>query len=184
MTAFLKKYKWTIFFWIIFLFIVLYFAPKQSRYYLDQDIEQFKTHYLIPTLIWSFGLLLVTLLVYWLLKTKSVKQSAIGFLSVALSFAFIIFIFQDIFLGVALFVNRQITRGTVIKTYQASFMAGTDNSKNNFSLYDPLTKHISLDKKLINDLYNGSLKQNDTITLTMNKGLLGVFYNSHPFDDN
>jgi len=183
MRAFLKKYKWTIFFWIVLLFFVLYFAPRQSKYYLDQDIKQFKTHYLIPILVWTFGLLSVGLLVYWLLKTKSIRQSGIGFLSVTLSFAFIIFIFQDIFLGVALFANRQITRDKIIKTYQASFMAGTDHSKINFSPYDPSVKHISIDKKLINELYNAGLKQNDTIILTMNKGLLGVAFNSHPFDD-
>jgi hypothetical protein len=182
MTAFLKKYKWTIFYWVILLFIVLYFAPRQSKYYLDQDIKQFKTQYLIPALIWTFGLLSIGLLVYWLLKAKSIKQSGVGFLSVALSSTFIIFIFQDIFLGVALFANRQIQRDKVIKTYQASFMAGTDHSKNNFSPYDPSTKHISIDKKLINELYNVGLKQNDTITLTMNKGLLGIDFNSHPFD--
>ena len=183
MTEFLKKYKWTIFYWIILLFIVLYFAPRQSKYYLDQDIKKFKTHYLIPTLIWTCGLLAVGLLVFWLLKTKAIKQSVVGFISVVVGLAFIIFIFQDIFLGVALFVNRQFKRDKVTKIYQASFMVGTDHSKNNFSPYDPSTKHISIDKKLINELYNVSLNQNDTITLTMEIGLFGVAFNSQPFDD-
>jgi hypothetical protein len=62
-------------------------------------------------------------------------------------------------------------------------MVGTDHSKNNFSLYDPTTKHISIDKKLINELYNVGLNQNDTITLIMEKGLFGVAFNSKPFDD-
>jgi len=38
MTAFIKKYKWTICYWIFFLFIMLYFAPRQSKYYIDQGI--------------------------------------------------------------------------------------------------------------------------------------------------
>jgi small-conductance mechanosensitive channel len=183
MTAFFKKYKWTILYWAILLFFLLYFAPRQSKYYLEQDIKQFKTLYLIPTLIWTFGLLAVGLFVFWLIKTKSAKQSTIWFLSTALTFAFIIFIFQNTFLGIALFANRQITKEKVIKTYQASFMAGTDISKNNFSPYDPSTKHISIDTKLINELYHTGLKQNDTIVLAMNKGIFGVAFSSHPFDD-
>jgi hypothetical protein len=162
---------------------VLYFAPRQSKYYLDQDIKQFKTNYLIPTLIWTFGLLAVGLLVFWLIKTQSVKKSALWFLSTALTFAFIVFIFQDIFLGIALFANRQIKKEKVIKTYLASFMAGTDNSKSNFGPYDPSTKHISIDTKLINELYHTGVKQNDTLVLTMNKGLFGVAFSSHQFDD-
>jgi hypothetical protein len=183
MTTFFKKYKWTILYWAILLFILLYFAPRQSKYYLEQDIKQFKTLYLIPTLIWTFGLLAVGLFVFWLIKTKSAKQSAIGFLSTALTFAFIIFIFQNIFLGIALFANRQITKEKVTKIYQASFMAGADNSKNNFTPYDPLTKHISIDTKLINELYHTGLKQNDTIVMTMNKGLFGLAFSSHQLND-
>ena len=183
MTAFFKKYKWTILYWTILLFFLLYFAPRQSKYYLDQDIKEFKTHYLIPILIWIFSLLAVGLFVFWLIKTKSTKQPTLWFLSTALTFAFIIFIFQDIFLGVALFVNRQVTKGKVAKTYQASFMAGTDNSKVNFSPYDPSTKHISIDPKLINELYHTGIKQNDTLVLTMYKGLFGVSFKSNPFDD-
>jgi hypothetical protein len=183
MAAFFKKYKWTIAYWVILLFLGLYFAPTQSKYYLDQDIKEFKTLYLIPTLVWTFGLLAVGLFVFWLIRMKSIKQVTLWFLSTALTFAFIIFIFQDIFLGIALFANRQITKGKVAKTYQASFMAGTDNSKANFSPYDPSTKHISSDPKLINGLYHTGIKQNDTLVLTMYKGLFGVSFSSTPFDD-
>lgn len=183
MTALFKKYKWTIIYWTILLFLLLYFAPRQSKYYLDQDIKQFKSLYLIPALIWTFGLLAVGLLVFWLIKTKSIKRSTLWFLSTALTFAFIIFIFQNIFLGIALFANRQITREKVIKTYQASFMAGADNSKNNFNPYDPSTKQISIDTKLINELYRTGIKQNDTLVLTMNKGLFGLAFSPHQFDD-
>ncbi len=183
MKAFLKKYKWTILYWLILVFVVLYFAPGQSNYYLDQDIKQFKTQYLIPTLIWTLGLVAIGLLVFWLFKTNSIKQSGVGFLSVVIGFAFIIFMFQDIFLGFALFANRLITKDKVIKTYQAKFMVFTDHSKNNFIPYDPSTKHISIDPKLINEVYKVGLQQNDTIILTMNKGLFGVAFNSHPFND-
>jgi len=145
--------------------------------------KHFKTFYLIPGLIWTFGLLAVGLFVFWLFKTKSGKEAATGFLVAALSFAFIIFIFQDIFLGVALFANRQIKRERVLKTYQAHFMAHTDNSKRTFIPYDVSTKDISIDQKLINEFYHPGIKQDDTLVLTMYKGLFGVSFSSHPFDD-
>lgn len=183
MTAFFKKYKWTILYWTILLFFLLYFAPRQSKYYLDQDIKEFKAHYLIPSLIWIFSILAVGLFVFWVIKTKSVKQPTLWFLSTVLTFVFIIFIFQNIFLGVALFANRQVTKEKVSKTYQASFMVGTDNSKANFSPYDLSTKHICIDPKLINELYHTSIKQNDTLVLTMHKGLFGVLFSSNSLDD-
>ena len=183
MTAFFKKYKWTIAYWVILLFLGLYFAPTQSKYYLDQDIKEFKTLYLIPTLVWTFGLLAVGLFVFWLIRTKSIKQSPLWFLSTALTFAFIIFFFQNIFLGIALFANRQVTKGKVAKTFQTAFTAGVDQTKSNFHLYEPLTGQILFDRKLVNKLYKPELKSGDTVVLPMRVGLFGIAYSEHPFDD-
>ncbi|RYE55565.1 MAG: hypothetical protein EOP48_09930 [Sphingobacteriales bacterium] len=183
MTAFFRKYKWTFLYWVILMFFLLYFAPEQSKYYLDQDINQFKILYLIPALIWTFGLVAFGLFVFWLVKTRSARQSAIWFLSTVLAFAFIIFVFKTIFLGIALFANRQITTEKVIKKYQAYFNAGGDDSKNNFNAYDPSTKHISRDMKLINELYQPGLKQNDNLLLTMNRGVFGVAFSPDQFND-
>ncbi|MBS1656008.1 MAG: hypothetical protein JSU05_14245, partial [Bacteroidetes bacterium] len=112
-----------------------------------------------------------------------IKQSGLWFLLTALTFAFIIFIFQDIFLGIALFANRQITKGKVAKTYQASFMAATDHSKSNFYPYETSTGHIISDRKLINELYQPDLKQNDKLALPMKIGLFGIAFTLHPLDD-
>jgi hypothetical protein len=184
MTEFFKKYRWSIIYWVILLFLLLYFAPRQSNYYLDQDIKQFKTHYLIPTLIWTFGIVAVGLFIFWLIKTKSFKQPTLWFLSTALTFAFILFIFQDIFLGGALFLNRQYKKGDIQKTFQVHYLAGSDNTINNFIPYDIDTKKsIVLDKKLKNELYQVGLKQNDTVRLQLDKGLFGVGFKSKPFID-
>lgn len=183
MTVFFKKYKWTILYWAILLFFLLYFAPRQSKYYLDQDIKQFKTLYLIPTLIWTFGFLAAGLFIFWSIKTKSVKQPTLWFLSTVLTFAFIIFFFQEIFLGIALFANRQVTKGKIAKTYEVTFTAGTDHSKSNFYPYESSTGQIINDRKLINELYQPKLKQNEKIALPMKIGLFGVPFTSHPLDD-
>ena len=183
MTEHFKKYKWTILFWAILLFIMLNFAPRQSNYYLEQDIKQFKTLYLIPILFWTFGLILIGLLVFWLTKTKSVKQLSLAFLLTSLKLAVIIFIFQDVFLGIALFANRQITKGKVAKTYQVSFMTETDQSKSNFYLYEPTTGQTINDRKLLNKTYTPDLKQNDKISFPMRIGLFGIPFTSYPLDN-
>ena len=183
MTVFFKKYKWTILYGAIIFFFLFYFTPRQSKYYLDRDIKQFKAIYLIPTLIWIFGFLAFGLLVFWSIKTKSAKQSITAFLSTIFTFGFIIFFFKDIFLGIALFANRQTSKEKITQTYESYFMSDSDYSKNNFLPYDPLTKGIISDPKLINELYHPGLKQNDTVILTMNKGLFGVMFSSHQFDD-
>lgn len=183
MIAFVKKYSGRILFWAILLFFLLIFTPGQRKYYLDQDIKLFRTNYLIPVLAWTFGLLSFGLFVYWIIKTKSVKQPGLWFLSTALAFAFIIFIFQDIFLGIALFANRQVTKGKVAKTYQASFMAGADHSKTYFYPYETSTGKLVYDRKLINELYQPGLKQNEKIALPMRIGLFGIAFASHPLDD-
>jgi len=183
MKAFFKKYKWTICYWVILAFLIFYFAPRQREYYLDPDIKQFENHVLYPALYWIFGLVSAGLLVYWLVTLKSVMQSARGFVSVIVASIFFIFMSERIMLGFALFANRQINRGKVTRTYQASFMAGPAPSKESFDPYDPTTKQIVIDTKLKNELYHVGLKQNDSITLTMNKGLFGLAFNVHPLDD-
>lgn len=184
MTSFIIKHKWTIIYWVVVLFSLLYFTPQQRKYYLEQDIKQFKTQHLLPTLIWVFGFIAFGLFIFWLKKTKSLLQSGVGFLKIAAIFAFIIFIFQDIFLGTALFINRQINIGNAQKTYVAHFFAGTELIKNNLMPYDLSSgKTIVFDNKLKNEVYYHGLKQNDTIRLQLKKGLCGVAFKSTPFND-
>jgi len=183
MTAFLNKHKRTIIFWIVFSSIVLYFAPRQSEYYFDNDIKHFKTQYLQPILVWTGVAISVGLFLYWLVTTKSVKQSTISFGYVVLTLAFYLFIFQNMFLGASLFINRQFKSESLEKSYRVTYMTGRDNSKANFIPYDITAKQISIDRKLINKLYTADLKQNDTIKLKLNKGFFGVVFNSQTLDD-
>jgi hypothetical protein len=184
MKSFIIKHKWTVIYWFIVLFSLFYFTPQQRKYYLDQDIKQFKTQSLLPALIWIFGFIAFSLFIFWLKRTKSLLQSGVGFLKLAAIFAFIIFIFQDIFLGTALFINRQISIGNSQKTYTAHSFSGTELAKNNFILYDLSSKNsIVFDNKLKNEVYYHGLKQNDTIRLQLKKGLWGIVFKSTPFKD-
>jgi hypothetical protein len=138
---------------------------------------------LTPFLIWA-GIvtsIIVFILVY--AKTKSLKQSGVSFLSVGVTLALYLFIFQDLFLGGALFLNRQFKSGTLNKPYLIGYMVGTDKPKDNFIAYDLTTKHSSIDRKLINKLYSSGRNQNDTVILKFDKGLFGIAFQSQPFDD-
>jgi len=183
MKAFLLKYKRTIIFWIVFSSIVLYFAPVQNDYYLKDDINNFKRTYLTAFLILTGAVTSLIALILVFIKTKSVMQAYVAFLSVGVTLAFYLFIFQNIFLGASLFINRQFKRDTLKKTYVAKYMVGTDQTKDNFNPYDISSGHISTDDKLINKLYHKGLKQDDTIILKFDKGLFGIAFQSYPFGD-
>jgi hypothetical protein len=183
MKAFLIKYKRTIIFWIVFSAIVLYFAPRQHDYYLDDDIDSFKETYLTPFLIWTGIVISLLVLILVFADTKSFEKAGVSFLTVGVTLAFYLFIFQGLFLGGALFINRQFIRDTLSKTYIIGHMAGTDKTKNNIVPYDLSTKRSSIDRKLINKLYSSSQNQNDTVILKFDKGLFGIAFQSQPFDD-
>lgn len=173
MKAFLLKYKWTILSWLIFLAILLFLAPKQKDYYLNNDIEDFKEHYLLPTLIWAGIAISMVFLVILIARDKPLKQSLLPFLYIIFTVAFLLFIFQDLFLAGALFINREFKTGSLQKVYVVKY-TDVELTKNNFCLYDTLTKSISTDQKLIKLSFQPGLKPNDTVRLKFEEGLLGI----------
>jgi hypothetical protein len=183
MKAFLIKYKLSILFWLTFLSIVLYFAPRQTDYYVDDDIRDFKTSLLTPILIWTGGVVSVLVLFLVLAKTKSIKRSMLSFLYMTVALAFFLFIFQHLFLAASLFINRQFKQESLQKNYLVSYMAGAEHTRDNFHVYDISAKQIATDNKLINRLYHPELKQDDTLTLKFEKGLLGIAFQAQPFTD-
>lgn len=183
MKAYLSKYKWRITYWTVFLAIVLYFIPRQSDFYLDNDIKAFKQTYLTQILLWTGVVVSVAILILVLIKAKSLNQSAIAFISAAVTIAFFLFIFQSVILGFSLFLNRQFKRDTFQRAYIVDYLAGTDYTKSNFIPFDVASKQIINDKKLIDKIYRQNLKQFDTVRLTFDKGLFGIAFQSQPLSD-
>lgn len=183
MKAFLFKYKWRILYWLVFLTIVLYLAPGQSDYYLDDDISHFKKSSLMPILIGTGVAVSIFVLFFVLAKKKSIKQSVLSFLHLTVTIAFFLFIFRDLFLAAFLFFNRQYKRASLQKTYVVKYIVGADQIKGNFNPYDISTDQISIDNKLINKLYHPGLKEDDTLTLNFDIGLLGIAFQAQPFND-
>lgn len=183
MKAFLLKHKRRIIFWIVFLAIILYFAPKQHDYYLDDDIENFKRTYFTSFLVWIGVVASVIVLILVFAKTKSIKRAGVSLLSVGLTLTFFLFIFQDLFLSASLFINRQFKRDILQKAYVISYLSGTTQVKDNLIPYDLSAKHSTIDRKLINKLYIPEIKQNDTVTLQFDKGLFGIAFQPKSFDN-
>jgi hypothetical protein len=183
MKAFLLKYKWKIVFLILFSIIVFYLAPSQHDYYLDSDIDSFKQTHMTPFLLWTGIVTSILVVILVLAKTKSLKRAGVSFLYVGVALAFYLFIFQDLFLGGALFINRQFKTDTLNKSYTISYMTGIDKTKDNLVPYDLSTKRPLIDNKLINKIYNSELRQNDTVSIKFDKGLFGIPFQLKPLDD-
>ena len=118
-----------------------------------------------------------------LIKAKSIKQSSLVFLYGTVTVACLLFIFQDIFLAAALFINRQIKTGSLQKAYVIKYMTGTRQTRENILPFDIAAKQISRDHKLTNKLYQPSLQQDDTVTLKFDKGLFGIAFQPQHFRD-
>ena len=181
--SFLKKHKRLIIFWIIFLFILFYFTPRQSNYYLDNDIKKFKDLYMFRISIWIWcilmGLLLIPLYKYF----ESIKQSLKGLSYMAIMIAFHLFVFQNILLSTVLFINRQIKSEIITRTYVARYYLGEKKSKENFNLTDLSFREGIQDKKLINRVYKQGINDGDTLVIQFDKGLFGIAFSKQPFDD-
>ena len=75
MITFLSKYKWSFFYWVALPGLILYLGPKQSNYYLDNDIDHFKEHYLYPIAIWIWVVSCIIFLIAIILRSKVVKNA-------------------------------------------------------------------------------------------------------------
>src|SRR5689334_308247 len=154
MKAFLSKYGGRILFWIIFLALIFYFAPRQSDYYLDTDIKQFKKEYFQPFLIGAGVIIVVVLLIYLMYRVRSTRQVLQSFLIGTIVLSFYLFIFQNILLAFALFLNRQVETGKSAKAYIIDFPEGKTPSDYGVIYYELPSKKVVNEPKLYRLLYS------------------------------
>lgn len=177
MKTFLIKHKSAILYWLIFSGIILIFVPRQKAYYLQADVDTFQDKYLMPGLFWIWGVICVLFLLLLFINTRSIKNSVISFLYTSLIAACLLFIFKDIFLGGALFVNKLYTRGNAQKVYSVVHI-NSEEDKTSFILLDVATNRSAYDEMLEEKLYQPNLKLKDTVKLPVTVGLLGIAYPS------
>jgi hypothetical protein len=181
MKAFLLKHKGSIIYWVVFLTTAFYFAPLQSHYYLENDIEHFRKTSLVSVSIWT-GIALSILGIIFILKlTKSIRQSLLPSLILTVNIAFLIFLFQSLILAGALFINRQFKRADLQKNYGVGYLAGAPQTRRTFFPYDVSTREMATDNKLIDKLYRPGLKLSDTLTIEFDQGLFGIPFQPQHF---
>ena len=175
MRSFFQKYWFGVLLFLVWCFLILYFDPRQERFYLDADIEQFNKTARLVLIILEFcfaGFILVLTL-----KEKS-NRKQIFRISLNLVFALLVFyiFFQSAFTSIGLFINRQTTGNDLNRNYVVQYLIGGTNRRSDFFLYDMDKKHIITEKKLLDSTYSFGFHQNDTIHIQFKKGLLGIAY--------
>lgn len=110
MKKFFATYKWLLLYWLIFIVIVFWLAPRQGNYYLESDVRQFRSQHLMPALVWTGVVLTLALLVVLLRQRLPFKQLFLSFFYGAFLLSCFLFILQDVWLGGALWLNRNTKR--------------------------------------------------------------------------
>ena len=152
-------------------------------YYLENDIKSFKAKYLLSILIGIWSVIMFLVVIVIIRYYESIIQSIKIFIYWVVIVSFYLFVFHSIILATVLFVNRQFKKESVSRSYVANYLVGDTKSKENFRPYSVIEHETAYDKKLINKLYKSSLKQSDTLLLTLNEGLFGILYSSEPMND-
>jgi hypothetical protein len=168
---FWPKYR-RLFFWLVYLSIALYFAPRQFNNYLDGDVANFKQHSYIPALIFIWLAITGLILLYAIFRLRPLSTATLTVLSVSAMSGMVLFIFQNIILGGLLFVNRIHTGKVVTRTFVVLNVDTTaKNTKKSF-LFDYANRDLEID--LGSKLHGPRLNDHDTILIPLRKGILGI----------
>ncbi|MFT3701525.1 MAG: hypothetical protein QM802_04110 [Agriterribacter sp.] len=154
--------------------MLFYFAPTQNEFYLEDDISAFKYSHLRPALTWLWIIICFATLMIAFIKSSSIKFSLNALLYISFWAGGLLFIFQDLFLAGALFLNRQAKKDSFSKNYVVEYIG--IKSKESFRLYEASSEKSTWDHKLEDWFYTSGLTQNDTIAIPFNKGILGIEY--------
>lgn len=174
MKAFLTKYKHTIIFWLVLTGILGIFVPMQRADYLKADIDKFEDEYFTSALFWIWGVICVIWILVLFINTTSVKNSIVSLLYASFMSACFLFLFKDVILGGTLFINKLYKRDTSQKEYTVIQAARKEQS--GLFLLDLENQTVASDDKLREKLYRPELKPQDTLTLPVDIGLLGIAF--------
>ena len=179
-----KKYRTSILVFCFLIVISQFVIPSQMQLYTRASIKAFKGDYLLPLiLIPFFGVFLYKSVALWrkyrnhtaIIKHRWVRIVLGGFLPQSVVFALVLFWVQDVFFGLAFFINRLSTHGAFERTYVVQYLTdATQTEKEALYLSDIATKELSHDKVLQDYVYNPQLKNFDTVHVIYKTGLLGV----------
>lgn len=172
MIELLKKYKFNILSFLIFIGLLFFFIPNEELRYLQPDIHliESKSNSIV---FWVLGIIVILLLVFGLRKIKKVKDIfylvfGLGIFSISL-----FFLLQTIFLSAILFINTLSNNTTVDNTYIAMYV---DGNNKNLLLWDFHSERSIQADKLIKITNNKIINATDTVIVSFTKGLFGFNY--------
>jgi len=179
MLKFLKKYKYSLLFLSLFLCADIFILPKQESYYFDYDIEDFKTTS-FHVVLFIFELVIFTFIVIAAIKVvRALEDYVIAFFNLIYAMAvtfFVTLMLHSMFLCGALYLNRQVTKGEVKRTFLVESKEIRDGNKYGLFLYEPaLHKSLVKDFGLTKSQYDG-INQYDKIELSFTKGWFELDY--------
>lgn len=183
MKKFLLKYWWPIFLVFFVTIMLFFFGPNEEKYYLAEDIKQYK-HSQLPLLLFKFGVsIFVIYLLIAFIITKQIKGVLLSSLMAVVYITVFLFICRTIIFDCLLSINRLTNKGTVFKSFLVGYLDGEKNKKS-FILLPPESSSY-LNENVIKDaFFNDSLNRGDTIYMTLNMGILHIpFSNKKLYDE-
>ncbi|SEF44111.1 hypothetical protein SAMN05421847_0010 [Halpernia humi] len=166
--------------WIIGLILIsfntFYLQPEVEKSYLNFDIENFTKMYYLKIIIIATLILVMSIIVYSLIKKKSFEIISGYFLGLILFCFIFFFVMQSFLTSVILFLNKLESQNPHKEVYKILYIK--DNY--NFTAYnikrdnDFIRDENYLNQKQKENLKN--LKVGDTLVFQMHEGFFGVDY--------
>lgn len=161
---------------LIVAFALLFlFVPNQEKYYLESDISSFVSESKLRFVFYAiFAVIVLILFKRFKINRNSSKKKILNFLiGLGIFSLLFFFVFDKIFIGFGLYINRQFPKETVEKSYQIA--AVTDQTLLAQNTDDDRAIILKNDyQKIIGSSDLSKLKENEILVLKFEKGLLGI----------
>ncbi len=165
----LKKYKYNILSFLIFIGLLLFFIPNEERRYLQPDIHLIESNS-NSIAFWVLGIIVILLLVFGLRKITKAMDVLYFILGLSIFSISLFFIFQTIFLSATLCLNTLSNNKTIDKTYIA---IDVDRNNNNLLLWDFHSERSIQADQLLQTTGYKNINATDTVIVSFYKGLFG-----------
>ena len=175
----IKKYWFRALLFLLWVFLVTCFGPRQKQYYLDYDLKGFEEN--AHKLLILFELILLCIIpILFRREMKGIKQFLQGLFFLAFSLALFYLSFYDLFANFGLFINRQVSRNDHPRSFVVSAMVTDKGYDDEHDLYDIRRKELITRGKLVDQLRLLKFNVMDTVQVDFKRGLFDVDYYEDP----
>lgn len=155
--------------------LLFLFVPNQEKYYLESDISSFVATSKLRFVYYAiFAVIVIILFKRLKINRNSSKKKILNFLvGLGIFSLLFFFVFNKIFIGFGLYINRQIPKETIEKSYQiAAVTEQTLLAQNVDDDHDIILKNDY--QKITGSSDLSKLKEDEILVLKFEKGLLGI----------